>query len=384
MAITIAEINTRNLRHNLQMVRQQVGNIPILAMVKANGYGHSVIDVSRIFRTEKVEYLGVALITEAKLLRDNGDNGKILVMVSPEPTDADTFIDSNIETAFSSFDIVQAFEQRARERDAVITGHLYVDTGMHRDGFPPKDALAVMDYVKDKPNINVVGLMTHLATSDSPEIDFADKQLSAFEKVRSSLENAGFHFKYIHAANSAGIANYPKAHYSMVRPGISLYGMMPTKQLANKLNLKPVMTLKSRVMLVLNVPKGDFIGYSQTYTAQRDMVIAVVPMGYADGLPRNLSNRFQVLINGTRYNSVGSICMDEFMVDITDSDVKRGDEVVIFGKQGNEEIDVYELAELSYSIPYERTAAISQRVNREFIYESHRITNSKFNITHIM
>lgn len=364
MAITVAEISEKNICHNLEMIRKQANNVPILAMVKADGYGHSMLDVSKIFRKEKVEYLGVALISEGLKIRQAGDNGKILVMVSPEPSDADYFIDFNIETAFSSFGILTAFEKRAKERDVVIYGHLYIDTGMHRDGILPQEAVTFMDYVKDKPNIKIVGLMTHLATADMPEIDFTDKQLECFENTRIELEKAGYKFKYIHTANSSAIANYPKSHYTMVRPGISLYGYMPKEEMAKKLNLKPSLTWKSKIMLVKDVPKDGFIGYSKSYIAEKNMKIAVVPVGYADGLPRNLTNRFQCLIAEKRCNTVGTICMDEFMVDITDTNIKQGDEVVLLGKQGQEEITVYELSQLSYSIPYERTSAISGRVQR--------------------
>jgi alanine racemase len=292
-------------------------------------------------------------------------------MVSPEPSDADLFIDYNIETAFSSFEILKAFEKRAKERDVIIYGHLYIDTGMHRDGMAIEDAIPFMDYVKNNTNIKITGLMTHLATADMPEINFADKQIERFESVRQELNKLGFKFKYIHCSNSAGILNYSSAHYNMVRPGISIYGLMSNKKMTEEMNLKPVLSWKSKVMHCVNVPKGDYIGYSNSpaypYFAKRDMIVAVVPSGYADGLPRNLTNKLQCLINGKRFNSVGSICMDEFMVDITDSDVKQGDEVVIIGKQGNEEISVYELAKLADSIPYERTAAISDRVKRIFV-----------------
>lgn len=367
MAISIAEISETHLRHNLKMIQQRIGNASVLAMVKADSYGHGMLEIAKLYRQEKVKYLGVALITEALQLRQNGDNGKILVMVSPEPNDADLFIDFNIETAFSSFEILQAFEKRAREREEKICGHLYIDTGMHRDGVSPEDAVAFMDYIKNKPNIEIVGLMTHLATADMPEINFAAQQIERFEKVRQNLESSGYTFKHIHCANSCGILNYPNAHYTMVRPGIALYGYMPNAAMARQFNLKPALTWKSKIMLIKNVQKGDFIGYSKTYVASHDMTIAVVPAGYADGLPRNLSNRFQCLIGGKRCQSVGSVCMDEFMVDITNHDVNIGDEVVIMGKQGEEEVSVYELAELSYSIPYERTSAIGNRIKRVMV-----------------
>jgi alanine racemase len=371
MAIIIAEINTKNICHNLQKIRDKTKDKYILAMVKANAYGHGMIEISKFLRTQDIEYLGVAFIHEAVKIRQAGDNGKILVMVSPEPQDADLFIDYNIETAFSSFKILKYYEKRAIERDVIIYGHLYIDTGMHRDGMAIEDAIPFMDYVKDNPNIKITGLMTHLATADMPDIAFANKQLERFENIRKELDTLGYKFKYIHCSNSAGIPNYPSAHYNMVRPGISIYGMMSNKQMAKEMDLKPVLSWKSKVMHCVNVPKGDYIGYSNSpaypYFAKTDMEIAVVPSGYADGLPRSLTNKLQCLINGKRFNSVGSICMDEFMVDITGEKVKQGDEVVIIGEQGDEEISVYELAELAHSIPYERTSAISDRVKRVFV-----------------
>jgi len=365
MAITIAEISAKAINHNLQMIRNQSNNVPILAMVKADAYGHNMLKVSRLLRKKNVEYLGVALIHEGLKIRQAGDNGKILVMVSPEPSDADYFIDFNIETAFSSFEILKAFAKRAEERDVTIYGHLYIDTGMHRDGIPPEEAMIFMDFVKDNPYIKIVGLMTHLATADMPEIDFADKQLECFEKVRIELENAGYNFKYIHAANSSAILNYKKSHYSMVRPGISIYGYMPKVEMAKQMNLMPSLKWKSKIMLVKNVSVGGCISYGMSFIASKFMKIAVVPVGYADGLPKGLTNKFECLVNGKRFKSVGSICMDEFMIDITDSDVKQGDEVVILGKQGDEEVTVYELAGLlTNSIPYEITSKISRRVKR--------------------
>ena len=241
MAIAIAEINSKNIKHNLSLIRDITKDAYILAMVKANGYGHSILDVSRILRELNVEYLGVAFIGEAIKIRQAGDKGKILVTVSPEPSDADLFIDYNIEIAFSSFEILNAFSQKALEREVIIRGHLYVDSGMHRDGMSTENALIFMDYVKDNPYIKIVGLMTHLATADIPEIDFAEKQLERFESVKKILESRGNRFKYIHTANSSAIINYPHSHYNMVRPGIALYGYLPNEQLSKKLNLKPVM-----------------------------------------------------------------------------------------------------------------------------------------------
>ncbi len=371
MAITVAEIDANCIRHNLEIIKNLTKrNSSILAMVKANAYGHSMLDVARVFRKEEVEYLGVAVVEEAKALRANGDKGKILVMVSPEPDDADFFIDNNVETAFSSFNILRYFAQRAKERNATITGHLYIDTGMHRDGISCDRTLEFMKFVNENPQIKIVGLMTHLATADMPEINFAEKQISLFEKTRKILLENGFKFQYYHVANSAGILNYPNSHYNLVRPGISLYGYMPTAEMAKKMNLKPAMRWQSKVMLIKKISKGSTVGYGMTYIAPRDTYIAIIPVGYGDGLQRSLSNNFQCLIKGKRYNNVGSICMDEFMVDLgEETDVKLSDEIVLLGKQGSEEILPYEYSDKINSIPYEITCDVSGRVKKILINE---------------
>ena len=369
MAITLAEVDANCLRHNLQIIRKKTNGAAVLAMVKADGYGHSMLKVAKVFRKEKVEYLGVAVIDEAIKLRKNGDIGKILVMVSPEPTDADLFIDHNIETAFSSFQILKAFAKRASERNTIITGHLYLDTGMHRDGIACEDAIEFMQYVQKNPQIKIIGLMTHLATADMPEVDFAKRQIELFEKTREKLASSGFVFNYYHAANSSAILNYPQSHYNLVRPGISLYGYMPTEEMAIEMQLRPAMKWKSKVMLIKEVKRGGTVGYGLTYIADKDTKIAVVPIGYADGLPRSLSNNFQCLIKNKRYNSVGSVCMDEFMIDIEDSDVKLCDEVVLLGSQGAEEILPYELATKVNSIPYEIISNVNGRVKKILVNE---------------
>jgi alanine racemase len=212
--------------------------------------------------------------------------------------------------------------------------------------------------------------MSHLATADMPELDFAQKQIEIFEQTRKLLAENNFTFQYYHLANSSAILNYPISHYNLVRPGISLYGHMPTFEMAEKMQLKPALKWKSKVMLIKEVKKGGTVGYGMTYIAQKDTKVAVVPVGYADGLPRSLSNNFQCLINGKRYNNVGSVCMDEFMVDVgNDYSVNLCDEVVILGKQKNNEILPYELANKINSIPYELTSCISGRVKKIIINE---------------
>ena len=371
MASTIAEIDANCLRYNLNRIKAITNHkSKILAMVKANAYGHSMLDVARIFRQENVEYLGVAVVKEARELRNHGDTGKILVVVSPEPDDADFFIDNNVETAFSSFKILKCFAKRAAERNTTITGHLYIDTGMHRDGISYQRALEFMEFVKEHPQIKIVGLMSHLSTADMPELNFANEQLSIFENTRKLLAEHGFTFQYYHIANSSAILNYPNSHYNLVRPGISLYGHMPTAEMARRMQLKPAMRWKSKVMLIKDVKRGGTVGYGMTYIASQDTKVAVIPIGYADGLPRSLSNNFQCLINGKRYNNVGSICMDEFMVDVGNNfDINICDEVVILGKQGDNEILPYELASKINSIPYEITSCVSGRVKKILINE---------------
>lgn len=366
MRFTVAELSESNLRHNVSQIKKFAPNSSIIAMVKANAYGHGIDRYWQILRSEGVEYLGFAFVDEALEVRHMGDTGKMIVLVNAQEDEIEKYLEFNIEPTISSLEIAQLFSEKAKKANKTVKAHIFIDTGMHRDGFHPADALKFIEFAKKLPNFNVIGICSHLSTSDD-DIDFAREQMDLFLRTIEKIENTGFRFKYKHLSNSAGLVNIPCKACNLVRPGISLHGIMPNPELAEKMQLKPVLSLKSRVQLTKFVNKGETVGYSKKYIAEKDTNIAVVPIGYGDGLFRNLTNRMQCLINGKRYNQIGTICMDECMFDIGNDNIKIGDEVVIFGKQGNDEITVYDIANLAETIPYEVTTLITQRVPRVLV-----------------
>ncbi len=364
MRYTVAELDESNLHHNISQIKKFAPNSSIVAMVKANAYGHGIEYYAKILRNEGIEYLGFAFVDEAIEVRNLGDSGKMIVLVSAQEDEIDKYLEFNIETTFSSFDIARLFSEKAKAQSKTVFAHLFVDTGMHRDGVAPEQALKFIEKAEEFGNIKIIGICSHLSTADSDDLGFALEQMELFNRTIEYIESKGYKFKYKHLSNSAGLVNIPCKACNLVRPGISLHGLMSTPELAKKMDLRPVLSWKSKVQLIKPVKKGETVGYSLKYIAEKDTNVAVVPIGYGDGLLRNLSNRMQCLINGKRYNQIGTICMDECMFDIGNDNVGVLDEVVLIGKQGSEEISVYEIAELAGTITYEVTTLITKRVPR--------------------
>ncbi len=379
MRRTIAEINVRNLIHNIKQIRNKAQRAEILGIVKANAYGHGAVEIANILRNEGVNYLGIAYPEEGVELRQNGDEGEIIVVVPDSKHEADTIAEYNMQTVVASLDILSTLSDAAIRHNKIIKTHLFIDTGMRRDGIRPKDAVGFMKRSRKLKGIEMVGILTHLGFAESEDPEYYSYQLRAFNKCLAELKSAGFEFQIIHAANSAGISNIPNAVYNMVRPGFAMYGCMPVEKLAIEMNLKPVLSLKTEVLFIKNVFEGDSVGYGHNWTAAAKTRIAILPLGYGDGYQVALSNKAQCLINGKRYNIIGSICMDQCMVEIgvgEDADnmsdnIKVGDEVVIIGSQGGhsggDSITVYELAEKAGTIPYEITTGILKRVPRVLV-----------------
>ncbi|MFC2131423.1 alanine racemase, partial [Bacteroidota bacterium] len=288
------------------------------------------------------------------------------VLIPSFPDEAQYFCKYNLQAAISSEEFLLALSREAKKRGVIIKTHLLLDTGMNRDGINAGRAVSFMQEYGKLPNIEMIGVSTHFATSPS-NIDFAKQQLRLFNETLEKLNNAGFHFRYIHAANSGAIANLPESYFNLIRPGLALYGYAPSAETRDRLNVKPIMTLKSQVVVTRRIEAGESVSYDRLFVAKKPTTIATIPIGYGDGYFRTLSGRAQCLIKGKRYNIVGSICMDECMVDCGDDDINPGDEVVLMGKQGNEEILADEIAAWVGTTPYEVTTSISARVSRVYI-----------------
>jgi alanine racemase len=371
MRTTTAYINKKNLRYNIRRIRALAPNSAIMAVVKANAYGHGLLGISQILRFDGIEFLGVAFANEGVLLRESGDTQPIIVLIPSFPDEAFLFCKYNLQAAISSAEFLEALSKEAEKMNVLVKTHLHLDTGMKRDGIDAKDAVAFMKNYYQLPNIELIAVSTHFATS-ATNIEFAKEQLLLFNGTLLKLKEAGFNFRYTHAANSGAIANLPESNFNLVRPGLSLYGYPPTAELRDKLKVKPILSLKTQVVVTRRIKAGESVGYERLFVSKKDTTIATVPIGYGDGYFKTLTGRAQCLIKGKRYNIVGSICMDECMVDCGDDDIKPGDEVVLIGKQGDEEIWVDDIAGWVGTIPYEITTALSARVSRVYIEPPNR------------
>jgi alanine racemase len=366
MRSTIAVIDKRNIRNNLKVIRQNIQRADILAIVKANAYGHGMTEVAATLRDEKVKYLGVAFVDEGIQLREAGDTGNILVLVPELHQEANWVVEYDLEVAVSQLNYVKALSEEALTKDKTVNVHIYVDTGMNRDGIKPGDTLDFVTKVSKLENLNIKGICTHFATSPSDR-EFALQQLNQFREVIEELKNNGFEFEFIHASNSGGILNIPEAEFNLVRPGLALYGYSPNKGNEKGEKLKPVMTLKSKVISIRRIQAGESVNYDRTFVADKATSIATIPIGYGDGYFKALSNKGECLINGKRYPIVGTVCMDECSVDVGNDNVYISNEAVLIGEQGDSKIMADEIARKIGTITYEVTSQVTMRVPRIYI-----------------
>jgi alanine racemase len=324
-----------------------------MAMVKANAYGHGLIETSTILASLGIDCFGVAFSSEAVLLRQAGITLPIIMMTPPEDEDIYAIIKYSIETVICTEHHLRELSKQAKEKNALIKVHTYIDTGMHRDGFDPSHTLKFIELLHSFSNLQWAGICTHLATSDSSDTSFMDKQLSIFYQCIEQLKQEGYTIPRIHLSNSAG----------MVRLGLSLYGYNVIGDIEVP-NVLPVMSIESRVLSLRRIKKGESVSYGRSFIADTDTTIATIPIGYGDGLFRHLSNKISFIINGKFYPVIGNICMDECMVNIGDDPCSVSDRVVIIGSQGECSQDAKDIANIIHTIPYEITTAISNRVPR--------------------
>jgi alanine racemase len=363
---TWAEIDLSAFRHNFREIKRKLRKgVCLLPVVKADGYGHGMEEIARASLSCGAKMLGVANIEEGIFLRKRGITAPILILGSVFPLSNFSYIlRYNLSPTICSLRASQELSKIAKRRRKKVRVHIKVDTGMGRIGISAENATSLVRRVVQLPGIIVEGIFTHLAAADS-DYEFTMEQIRKFQSVIDELKRDNINIKYKHAANSTAILRYSDAHFNLARPGISLYGLLPFEGAEKEIDLKPVMQLKTKIVFIKNVKKGTSISYGRTWKAERDSVIGTLPIGYADGYNRLLSNRAEVLICGKRIPIVGRVCMDMCMVDITSlPDVKVGEEVVLIGSQGKERITVDEIAKLTGTITYEVVCGISKRVPR--------------------
>ncbi|MDI3535489.1 MAG: alanine racemase [Thermosediminibacterales bacterium] len=369
---TRVEINLDNLKHNLREIRRITSpNARICAVVKADGYGHGALKIASTALSFGASYLAVAVIDEAIELRQKGVEAPILILGYTPEKQFNEIIEYDItQTVYSLKSTLLLAEQAKRYRKKARI-HIKLDTGMSRLGFQAEPAsIPVIEKLFLIEGLEVEGIFTHFAKADEEDKKFTEEQYQRFINVVSILEKDGYKIPIKHAANSAAIIELPYTHLDMVRPGIILYGLYPSKEVdKTKIHIKPVMSFKTRISHVKTLGPGRAISYGGTFVTQRKSIIATLPVGYADGYSRLLSSRAQVLVKGHRAPVVGRICMDQCMVDITDipGGAEVGNEVVLFGEMGNNRITVDEIADVIGTINYEVVCGVSRRVPRVYI-----------------
>ncbi len=361
-------IDLMSLEENYRAIQSLVGpGVAVLCVIKADAYGHGAVEVGRRLEGCGVGYFAVASLDEGKELRKNGVTTPILILSGIMPwEDVSSAVDNDMTLAVSS---AEALERVAGlQTDKTLKVHVKIDTGMGRLGFSLDNIRPVAKKLRHVEHIEVEGVMSHFASSERRD-DYGLAQVESFRKAVDMFREAGIVPKFVHMANSGAICNYPESHFNMVRPGIMLYGSFPDRALCGRLKLKPVMTVSSRIASVRLFPARCALSYGRTYVTERETTVAYVPLGYADGYPRSLSNRGAVLIRGIRCNIIGRVCMDWLLVDVTAiPDVRPGEEVVFLGRgDGGKMIGADEIAEQAGTIPYELLCSISRRVPRRYV-----------------
>lgn len=368
-----AEVNLQTLKENFIKL-QAYTRSEMMPIVKADAYGHGVIPVVKTLQACGVKRFGVALLQEALEVKAEFPELTVMVIGATELDQLDALVKAEIIPAIFHLSQAQALSEAAVKQNKTVRLHIKVDTGMNRIGFKEQD-LAEIIKISALPNLFIEGIFTHFATADIRDLSFAREQLNRFQDCYDNLKTAGLTIPIRHAANSAAIIQFPESHFELVRPGISLYGLTPSVQIGGNVGLEPVMSWKAKVSHVQSIKTGETVSYGRTFQAAYPSRIATIPVGYADGLRRALSNQGEMIVQGTRSMMVGRVCMDQTMLEVTKiPGVQVGDVVTILGKDGHDQITATEMAEWLGTISYEVVCGISKRVPRVYLNDTEETT----------
>ena len=363
---TYCVIDLAALRWNFEQVRRTIGpGVKILSIVKANAYGHGAREVAKTLSRAGSDGFGVATVEEGIELRESGIRSPILILTAIYPEQLGQLLQHKLTPAISDLATLRGLERLLRKRARALNFHLKVDTGMGRLGLLHWEIESWLPELNKLKALKLEGLFSQLAHAEDERGEHTRTQTEAFRRVAKRLEKSGFHPPFIHLANSAALLARQETRFTMVRPGLMLYGLYPAPEMAQRVELRPALSWQTRVMQVKRLLAGSSIGYGQSFVTQRDSSIATLPVGYADGYHRLLSNRGAALVRGKRAPIVGRISMDLTMVDVTDiAGVNQGDEVILLGRQGDDAISADEMAGWAETICYEIVTSISARVAR--------------------
>lgn len=368
-----AEIDLAAIAHNISELRRVMKpDARIMAVVKANAYGHGAVPVSKVVLANGADYLGVAILQEARELREAGIDAPILILGYTPDEQVQEVVELEITQTVYSYAAAEAISRAAQKAGKTVKVHIKADTGMGRIGFiseigTPEEIVRIAGL----PGIEVEGMFTHFSVADSRDKEYTSLQFDRFRHLDSQLAALGLDIPVKHAANTAAVIDLPEMHLNMVRVGIGIYGLYPSNEvLKDKVDLKPALSLKTRIAQVKTVGPGASISYGRTYITDRETRIATIPLGYADGYTRLFSNRVSAILHGRRVPQIGNVCMDQFMIDVTDvPEAETGDQVILIGRQGTEEITVDELGDIIGTINYEIVCMLSERIPRLYIGE---------------
>lgn len=363
-----AEVNLSAITHNLTEIRRRINpDVKLCAVVKANAYGHGAIPVAQCTINAGADFLAVATVDEGLELRAAGFTQPILVLGLIPQTAANEVVAADLTQTVADFDLAKAICNAAVNQNKTAKVHLKIETGMGRIGAAVEEAAELATMVSMMPNVELEGVFSHFAAADSKDKSFVREQLVIFQKALDKIQKSGIQIKIRHIAESAAILEIPEAHFDMVRAGIITYGLYPSDEVIHTIELKPAMKLCARIAFLKQIKAGTSIGYGRDFIAERDSVIATLPLGYADGYIRAYKG-FYVEINGQKAPIAGRVCMDQVMVDVTDIEgVKVGDEVTLFG---SETLTIDDAAKHLNTINYEVTCLVSNRVPRDYIHDA--------------
>lgn len=368
---TWAEIDLDALKNNIKNIKSYVkSGTKVMAVVKADAYGHGCPAAAKTLTENGADCLGVAFIDEAKQIRDAGINCPILVLGYTVAEDVEKMVELDVTPTVYQLESAENFSKAGEKYGKTVKIHIKIDTGMNRIGFPcDEKSLETVEKISKLNNIEIEGIFTHFSCADEKDRGYTDSQMKKFIWFTDSLEKMGISIPIKHVCNSAGTINFPEYHFDMVRAGIILYGVKPSDYVdISPLNLKPALTLKSMVTRVLKVKAGEKISYGGTFVSEKDTKIAAISIGYADGYLRVLSGKAPVLVNGKTAKVVGRICMDQCIIDVTSvNNIKVEDEVIVAGGEADSPVSFDKLAEIAGTINYELFCLIGKRVPRIYL-----------------
>ncbi|QPJ63839.1 MAG: alanine racemase [Candidatus Nitronauta litoralis] len=376
---TVAEVNIPALKNNFQTLQSLLKpGVETMAVVKADAYGHGALPCAQALVEAGARSLGVGVVEEGVQIREKGISVPIQVLCGIFPEEIDDLIRFKLTTTLSTLEMAKTLAIRAEKLNTQVGVHIKVNTGMGRLGIPPEEATDFIEQVRSLKTLRIDSLFTHFSTADEHDPEYSQKQLKLFEELMTRLAFRKILIPKIHAANSSALLKFPESQFDLVRPGILLYGALTSPGLEpyrkvleqQSTSFQPVMQWKTRIININEVPSDSSLSYGRKFTTKKQSKIATLPVGYADGLQRNLSGKIEVLVNGKRAPQVGTICMDLCLVDVSDiPEPREGDEVVLFGNQGNETIRIEEVALHGNTIPYEIMCCVGKRVPRVYTVE---------------